>query len=65
MSFEDMEDLILEDNVDDSKEIEEIFLDGIEPVSKLDILADCIVSDEESNKETEKTVAINSNKNDN
>ena len=40
VSFEDMEDLILEDNVDDSKEIEEIFFDGIEPVSKLDILVD-------------------------
>lgn len=57
MSFEEMENMILNDNVDESKEIEEdISFGHMEPISKFDDLEDCLMQDGESIKENEKDV---------
>ena len=56
-AFGEMEILILEDNDDDSKEIEEISFYEIEPVPKLENLEDSIImQDDESDKEAEKNI---------
>ncbi len=68
--MEDLKDLLFDLTGEfriahDSKGIEEMSFGYIKPISKFNNLEDCIKQDEESDKETEKTVAINSNKNDN
>jgi hypothetical protein len=56
MSFEEMEDLILNDDDDDSKEIEGVSFGHMEPMPKFDDLEICITQDGESAKENETDV---------
>lgn len=55
ISFEQMEDVISDDN-DDSKEIEDISFGHIEPIPKFDYLKNCLMQDGESIKKNEKDV---------
>lgn len=55
MSFEEMEDIISDDN-NDSKEIEGISFGHMEPIPKFDDLEDCLMQDGESIKENETEV---------
>lgn len=55
ISFEEMEDIISDDN-DDSKEIEDISFGYMEPIPKFDDLEDCLMQDGESIKENETEV---------
>ncbi len=55
ISFEEMEDVI-SDNNDDSKEIEDISFGHMEPIPKFDDLEDCLMLDGESIKENETEV---------
>ena len=50
MSFEEMENMILNDNVDESKEIEDISFGHMKPIPK------CLMQDGESIKENETEV---------
>lgn len=52
-SFKVMEAIILHDNDDDPKEIEDISFDDMEQMPKLDIMEDCILQDGESTTENE------------
>lgn len=55
MSFEEMEDII-SDNNNDSKEIDGISFGHMEPIPKFDDLEDCLIQDGESIKENETEV---------
>ena len=56
MSFEEMENMILNDNVDESKEIEDISFGHMKPIPKFDDLEDSLMQDGESIKENETEV---------
>ena len=56
VSFKEMEDVISDDNDDDSKEIEDISFGHMEPIPKFDDLKDCLMQDGESIKENETEV---------
>ena len=56
MSFEEMEDMILNDDDDDSKEIEGVSFGHMEPIPKFENLEDCIMQDGESIKGNQKNV---------
>lgn len=56
ISFEQMEDVISDDNDDDWKEIEDISFGHMEPIPKFDDLENCLIQDGESIKENETDV---------